>query len=461
LLKPFRLKTRYIIHYSRRHSTMDMSRASVPTKSLAYGVNLDLAPTAVGAMCVMNNMWLPCQGQDLRCGYGGQSYGWQADHNFSQPNAMLPGVQGPVTMQQNAEWTPASGDADFAGKGAGGRRVNRQPTSEPTTIFFRNVPNNCNGEKILELLNNNGLKDTYNFVYVPHDFKRLPQLVTLGYFFVNFVSHEFALMALDKLVGFKEWESLESTKVLDASWAKQPQGLKACIKRYRNCPVMHETVPDECKPMTFENGVLVPLAASKKKIKQPRFKKGYLVDGKSISEAPAGALDNADTTADSGDAETETPATDDPDRQSSFGSSGDRLEDMGVQSSSIVRMPDESTVGCSWCEETFTMFRRQHHCRACGLICCAECAPRTSSNWPKILGKSQELTFERLCKGCQGSQACVQGRPSSPPAHSEIIRLSTSRRNTQAFVKNTFIDIKEDPDCCTFAGRHRADTVSC
>jgi hypothetical protein len=392
-----------------------MDHAAVARKiSIAEGVKQNLTPMPVCPMFAVSNTWLPSQGQDLRWGQG----------------VMFPGLQGPVAMQQSAELPHGSGDADFSGKGAGKQGGNRQKISEPTTIFFRNVPNNCSGKKILELLNNNGFRDSYDFVYVPHDFKRLPQLVTLGYFFVNFVSHDVAQKALDQLVGFKDWESPESTKVLDASWATQTQGFKQCVKRYRNCPVMHETVPEECKPMAFENGVPVLLAASKKKIKQPRFKKGYLVDGKSTPEAPAGALDDNDTQAISGD--------DDP-KDDGLNTKDDGIEDAGVQSStSMVWMPDDSTVVCSRCEEPFTMFRRRHHCRACGLICCAECAPRTSSNWPKMLRNSQESTFKRLCKDCHASPVYVHGRRSLSPAHSQ-----------QAFVKNTFINIKEEPLFCS------------
>jgi hypothetical protein len=428
-----------------------MDHALAPTSlSISNGLNPNQTPIPVGAVLLVNNTWLPSRGQDLRWGYGGQSYGGQANQNLSQPFAMSLGVQGPETMQHNANRTHHSGDADLAGKDAGKAtsRAKRQQTIEPTTIFFRNVPNNCTGKKILELFDTHGFQGSYDFVYVPHDFKRLPQLVSLGYFFVNFVTHEFAQKALDQLVGFKEWESGESAKVLDATWATQTQGLKSCIKRYKNCPVMHETVPNECKPMIFEKGVLVPLPSPKKRIKQPRFKKGYLVDDKSTSEGPSAWVIGDDGIAvDSGDAETQPPATDesrenslDPKtsnlREYSLDPKEDSVEDMGVQSSvSAVWMSDESAVACSRCDEPFTMFRRRHHCRACGLICCAECAPRTSSTWPKILRKSQDSTFKRLCGDCQ---ACFQGRSSSPPPHSP-----------QAVVKNTFIDIKEEPNFCS------------
>merc|ERR1712232_170604 len=69
-------------------------------------------------------------------------------------------------------------------------------------------------------------------------------------------------------------------------------------------------------------------------------------------------------------------------------------------SSSPVWMPDESACSCSKCEEKFTMFRRRHHCRACGELCCAQCAPRTSNILPTFAKLSQQPTFKRLCKDC-------------------------------------------------------------
>ena len=42
------------------------------------------------------------------------------------------------------------------------------------------------------------------------------------------------------------------------SWAAKTQGLKACIERYQQSPVMHKNIPDECKPVVLENGVSPP-----------------------------------------------------------------------------------------------------------------------------------------------------------------------------------------------------------
>merc|ERR1712232_82507 len=132
---------------------------------------------------------------------------------------------------------------------------------EATTMCIRNIPNNYTTQMILELLDTSGFRNEYDFIYMPHDFQRLPQLVNVGYFFINFCSHEIALRAWDQLAGFKDW-AVDSNKVLRPAWATKTQGLRACIERYQNSPVIHQDIPVECKPMCVENSKLVPLTLS-------------------------------------------------------------------------------------------------------------------------------------------------------------------------------------------------------
>merc|ERR1712232_880779 len=132
---------------------------------------------------------------------------------------------------------------------------------EATTMCIRNIPNNYTTHMILDLLDTSGFRNQYDFIYVPYDFQRLPQRVNVGYFFINFCSHEIALRAWDQLAGFKDW-AVYSNKVLRPAWATKTQGLRACIERYQSSPVMHQDIPVECKPMCVENGNLVPLTLS-------------------------------------------------------------------------------------------------------------------------------------------------------------------------------------------------------
>jgi hypothetical protein len=42
-----------------------------------------------------------------------------------------------------------------------------------------------------------------------------------------------------------------------------------------------------------------------------------------------------------------------------------------------VWLPDRTAQRCTWCQRTFTLTRRRHHCRACGKIFCSSCAFKT------------------------------------------------------------------------------------
>merc|ERR1712216_1110481 len=84
-----------------------------------------------------------------------------------------------------------------------------------------------------------------------------------------------------------------------------------------------------------------------------------------------------------------------------------------VHSNSPIWMPDESAPSCTKCNEPFNMFRRRHHCRACGEVCCAQCAPRTSHAWPTLFKQNPQPTFKRLCKDCSEGLSSSEYTPKS------------------------------------------------
>lgn len=65
---------------------------------------------------------------------------------------------------------------------------------------------------------------------------------------------------------------MESDKIAQVCWSDPLQGLKAHIERYRNSPMMHESVDAKFKPMMFSNGARVPFPAPTKKLKPPRMR---------------------------------------------------------------------------------------------------------------------------------------------------------------------------------------------
>ena len=54
---------------------------------------------------------------------------------------------------------------------------------------------------------------------------------------------------------------------------------------------------------------------------------------------------------------------------------------------------DSLATNCRTCKEGFSLFRRKHHCRACGLIFCAECA----SDYVQMAAHKDK---QRVCTGC-------------------------------------------------------------
>jgi len=96
--------------------------------------------------------------------------------------------------------------------------------------------------------------------------------MAFGYAFVNMVTHADALDIMDKLTGFTDWRH-ESEKVCDVVWSDPHQGLEANIERYRNSPVMNESVGEQYKPVLFQNGVPVVFPAATKRLRLPRVRR--------------------------------------------------------------------------------------------------------------------------------------------------------------------------------------------
>lgn len=137
----------------------------------------------------------------------------------------------------------------------------------PTTIMLRNIPTGYSQLCLLSLLEEKGFSPRFDFAYLPMDFRNH---VSLGYAFVNLFTHDDALECMETFNGFTEWK-VESAKVCWVTWAHPHQGLHEHIDRYRNSPVMHPNVPDEYKPMIFQNGVRVPFPPPTKSIRAPRM----------------------------------------------------------------------------------------------------------------------------------------------------------------------------------------------
>jgi hypothetical protein len=135
--------------------------------------------------------------------------------------------------------------------------------SERTTVIIKGLPEAYTRDMFTMLLDSNGFRACYDFVYVPHRFETR---LSSGYGFVNFLLAEDADRCVARLGGFEA----EGGLCLSVSFAESMQGLEAHIERYRNSPAMHAVVPDEMKPALYRGGVRIPFPAPTKPIRMPR-----------------------------------------------------------------------------------------------------------------------------------------------------------------------------------------------
>lgn len=134
--------------------------------------------------------------------------------------------------------------------------------------MLRNVPNNYTRAMLLGMLDDEGFAGCYDFLYLPVDFN---SGACLGYAFVNLVDPSFVERFWVTFDGYARW-LLPSRKVCRVSWSGPHQGLEAHVARYRNSPVMHETVRDEFKPVLFSNGYRMAFPGPSKLPRAPRIR---------------------------------------------------------------------------------------------------------------------------------------------------------------------------------------------
>lgn len=142
------------------------------------------------------------------------------------------------------------------------------PEAERTTVMWRNLPNNYSRAMLIALLDGEGFSGMYDFLYLPIDFK---SRACLGYAFINLVSPTVVPAFWNRFHGYSSW-ILPSRKVSSVTWSGPHQGCESHVARYRNSPVMHDTVPDEYKPVVFTNGVRMAFPLATKQPRAPRVR---------------------------------------------------------------------------------------------------------------------------------------------------------------------------------------------
>jgi len=167
---------------------------------------------------------------------------------------------------------PCNGSAGSrkGGKGKGRKadaKADEADPSEFTTLMIRNFPQDHNTGKLVALLQSLNLGGLFDFVYMPADFTTN---VLEGYGFVNFCTPADAVWAWRQIDGYR----IEgSRKELNVGWGiASCQGLHKNLERYRNSPVMHESVDARLRPVYFEHGQQVCFPPPTKRIRPPRLK---------------------------------------------------------------------------------------------------------------------------------------------------------------------------------------------
>lgn len=220
----------------------------------------------------------PWDASIAHCGILGPSVPWQGFHPQSPHRRMKDISSSSVSVTSSLATTigadsstsslnsACDDDADVEEKGAALQSA--KPPQPLTTVMMRNMPIEYTREMLITLMNNQGFHGKYDFIYLPVDFTTSE---TNGYAFINFVTPAEAQRFQDHFQGFSQWD-VASDKECDVTWSNVLQGLAAHVDRYRSSPVMHDDMPDECRPAVFSDGVRAPFPPPLKRIRAPRIR---------------------------------------------------------------------------------------------------------------------------------------------------------------------------------------------
>lgn len=139
---------------------------------------------------------------------------------------------------------------------------------EATTIIFRNLPSNCTRDDLIQSLESEGFSGCFDFVHVPVNFQAM---TGNGYGLVNMVDRGVAECALNHFQGWNQWQA-QTSAVCELGWSDALQGLTAHVERYRDSPVMHDSISESYKPALFENGARVQFPSPTKQLRAPRVR---------------------------------------------------------------------------------------------------------------------------------------------------------------------------------------------
>lgn len=121
----------------------------------------------------------------------------------------------------------------------------------------------------MQLMQEEGFGKLVDFLYIPYHFQGG---FNFGYGFVNLLTHGDAERCRATFHNFTRWPVAGDGKGCDVNSGDSFQGVEAHVERYRNSPVMHESVPDENRPAIYRDGVRQPFPPPTKLIKKPHVR---------------------------------------------------------------------------------------------------------------------------------------------------------------------------------------------
>lgn len=112
-----------------------------------------------------------------------------------------------------------------------------------TTLMIKNIPNKYTSKMLLAAIDEQH-RGTYNFIYLPIDFKNK---CNVGYAFIN-MTEPVQIIPFYKAFNGKKWEKFNSEKVASLAYARI-QGKAALIAHFQNSSLMNED--KRCRPILF------------------------------------------------------------------------------------------------------------------------------------------------------------------------------------------------------------------
>jgi RNA recognition motif-containing protein len=121
----------------------------------------------------------------------------------------------------------------------------KQGDDKRCTLMIKNIPNKYTQKMLLQTIDTK-FKGTYDFMYLPIDFKNR---CNVGYAFINFIS-PLTIIPFSVEYNGKKWEKFNSEKVCDLTYGRI-QGKSGLIEHFQNSSLMNEE--QTCRPIIFHS----------------------------------------------------------------------------------------------------------------------------------------------------------------------------------------------------------------